>query len=140
MATFLHHIARETADVQRLAKFYEEVLGFHRIDTPDFGREVVWLSLQSVVALHIIRRDQNANLPETPFNTQADTKKLDPQQITSGHHLSFAVSDYDAFVKKLNERGISTFEQIRQGGEIKQVFFFDVDGNGLEVGNWPPPV
>uniref|UniRef100_J3LRB5 Glyoxalase/fosfomycin resistance/dioxygenase domain-containing protein n=1 Tax=Oryza brachyantha TaxID=4533 RepID=J3LRB5_ORYBR len=37
MATLqLNHIARETDDVRRLAAFYEEVLGFERIASPNY--------------------------------------------------------------------------------------------------------
>ncbi|KAH9330664.1 hypothetical protein KI387_002772, partial [Taxus chinensis] len=105
------------------------VLGFHRIETPDFGRdlEVVWLSISPAFSLHVFQRNPNANLPESPFNTQADTTKLDPEQLSRGHHLSFSVSDYDAFVKMLKEKGIPTFEKTQQEGKIKQAFFFDVD-------------
>lgn len=39
MATLqLNHIARETADVRRLAAFYEEALGFERVPSPQLPR------------------------------------------------------------------------------------------------------
>jgi len=134
----LDHVARETTDVQRLAKFYEEVLGFQRIDTPNFGEfEVVWLSsVPPSFSLHIIQRNPNSNLPESPYSAGPDVQK-DPELLRRGHHISLGVSDYDGFVKSLKEKGIPIYEKTQQEGKIKQVFFFDPDGNGLEVGNWP---
>uniref|UniRef100_A0A0C9S579 TSA: Wollemia nobilis Ref_Wollemi_Transcript_21687_1028 transcribed RNA sequence n=1 Tax=Wollemia nobilis TaxID=56998 RepID=A0A0C9S579_9CONI len=129
----LNHVARETSDVQRLAKFYQEVLGFDRIEAPPRDFEVVWLTLPPSFALHIIQRNPDSSLPQSPYNTQAATEKLDPEELQRGHHIAFCVSDFDAFVRGLKEKGIPAYEKTQQGGKLKQVFFFDPDGNGLEV-------
>ncbi|MCO5563846.1 hypothetical protein L7F22_017495 [Adiantum nelumboides] len=135
----LHHIARETDDVQGLVRFYEEVLGFKRMETPSFGEiEVVWLSLPPSFSLHVIQRNPEARLPESPLNAAPDSRK-DPSSLSTGHHLSFCVADFDACIKILKERQIPIYEKSQQNGKIKQAFFFDPDGNGLEIGNWPTP-
>lgn len=135
----LHHIARETNDVQGLVRFYQEVLGFKPIETPSFGAtEVVWLALPPSFSLHIIERNPEARLPESPLNAPADCKK-DPSFLPTAHHLSFCVADYDACVKTLKEMQIPIYEKTQQNGRIKQAFFFDPDGNGLEIGNWSIP-
>ncbi|ONK74325.1 uncharacterized protein A4U43_C03F5080 [Asparagus officinalis] len=135
----LNHIARETADVKRLASFYEEILGFERIETPKFGDfEVIWLKLPPF-ALHLIERDPRSKLPESPYSAPQPVGDIDPKAISRGHHLSFGVSNYEYFVKTLKEKGINTFEKTQPDGKTKQVFFFDPDGNGLEVGSWGAP-
>ncbi|XP_019108068.1 glyoxylase I 4 isoform X3 [Beta vulgaris subsp. vulgaris] len=99
----LNHIARESADVKRLATFYQQILGFEQIESPKFGE----------------------------FE--------DPTNLPRGHHISFSVSNFDEFVLFLKDKGIETFEKTQPDGKTKQVFFFDPDGNGLEVGSWGTP-
>jgi len=133
----LDHVARSTTDVQRLASFYQEVFGFQRTDITNFGFEVAWLStVPPSFSLHIIQKNPNSNLPEIPHSAGPDVKK-DPALLTRSHHFSLGVPDFDGFVKSLKEKGIPFHEVTQQEGKIKQVFFYDPDGNGVEVGNWP---
>ncbi|URE39428.1 cysteine synthase [Musa troglodytarum] len=118
----LHHIARESPDVKRLAAFYQEVLGFERIEAPKFGEfEVIWLRLPPSFSLHLIEKDPRSKLPERP------SAVADPSALPRGHHICFAVSNYEAFVQTLKEKGIKTFEKTQPDGKTKQVFFFDPD-------------
>ncbi|MCL7045212.1 hypothetical protein MKW94_010268 [Papaver nudicaule] len=134
----LHHIARETPDVERLVKFYEEIFGFERIETPDFGAmKVVWLKISPVSSLHLIEKNPEAKLPESPWSTEGGV--TDPKHLPRGHHLCFAVSNYDTVLQTLKDKGIETFEKTQPDGKTKQAFFFDPDGNGLEFGNWEAP-
>ncbi|KAL4579556.1 hypothetical protein LXL04_015707 [Taraxacum kok-saghyz] len=126
-----HHVARETSDVDRLAKFYQEILGLERIQNPKFDFKVIWLKQSPSFYLHLIERDPNAKLPEGPWS--AEGAVADPKNLSRGHHLCFSVSNYDAVVKTLKDKGIETHEKTRPDGKTKQVFFFDPDGNGLEV-------
>ncbi|GAQ85908.1 lactoylglutathione lyase [Klebsormidium nitens] len=133
----LVHIARETDNVDRLVAFYTEILGFKRMDTPTFGPfQVAWLEFPPSQQIHIIQRNPDSKLPESPLNAGPDSRK-DPSALPRGHHLSFRVSDYDAAVKSLKEKGFDVFEKDQQGHTIKQAFFFDPDGNGIEIGSWP---
>ncbi|KAL9240865.1 hypothetical protein vseg_015037 [Gypsophila vaccaria] len=132
----LNHIARESSDVNRLASFYQHILGFEKIDSPNFGEfEVIWLKLPaSSLTLHLIQRNPSNNLPESPYSAVSPVK--DPRSLPRGHHVSFGVSNFDDFVQSLKEEGIETFVKTQPDGKTKQVFFFDPDGNGLEVGSW----
>ncbi|XP_020674512.1 uncharacterized protein LOC110093840 [Dendrobium catenatum] len=133
----LNHIARESPNVKRLAAFYEEVLGFERIETPNFGDfDVIWLRLSPNLSLHLIERDPQSRLPEGPHGSPPEGAVADPRGLPRGHHISFGVSNYDEFVQSLKERGIKNFEKTQPDGKTRQVFFFDPDGNGLEVGSW----
>jgi len=132
----LDHVARATTDVQRLARFYEELFGFQRMDVPNFGFEVVWLgTVPPSITLHIIQKNPNSNLPESPHNSGPDVKK-DLELLPRSNHVCFGVSDYDGLIKSLKEMGVTFYEKTQ--GEIKQVFFCDLDGNALEANtNWP---
>ncbi|KAL8265732.1 hypothetical protein R6Q59_003076 [Mikania micrantha] len=127
----LNHVARESSDVNRLAIFYQDIFGFERIESPDFGLKVIWLTLSPSFSLHLIERDPNTKLPEGPWS--ATDAVADPKNLFRGHHLCFSVSNFDSFVSAIKAKGIQTHERTQPNGKIKQVFFFDPDGNGLEV-------
>ncbi|KAJ1384352.1 Vicinal oxygen chelate [Sesbania bispinosa] len=129
----LNHISRESSDIKRLAKFYQEMFGFEEVESPVFGEfKVVWLRLpSSSLYLHLIERDPTNNLPEGPWS--ATSPVADPSHLPRGHHLCFSVSNFQSFLNTLKDKGIQTFQKSLPNGKIKQVFFFDPDGNGLEV-------
>ncbi|KAK4797833.1 hypothetical protein SAY86_030159 [Trapa natans] len=130
----LNHISRASPDIDRLAKFYIEILGFEQIQSPDFGEfKVIWLSLPSTgIAIHLIERLPGSKLPEDPYSSASPTT-MDPKYLPRGHHLCFSVSNFDVFVQTLKEKGIETFQRALPNGKVRQIFFFDPDGNGLEV-------
>ncbi|KAF7806863.1 lactoylglutathione lyase [Senna tora] len=129
----LNHISRESSDINRLAKFYQEIFGFEEVESPDFGEfKVVWLRLPSAsLFLHLIERNPTTKLPEGPWS--ATSPVADPEHLPRGHHICFSVSNFDSFLHTLKDKGIETFQRSLPNGKIKQVFFFDPDGNGLEV-------
>ncbi|KGN44241.1 uncharacterized protein LOC101211159 [Cucumis sativus] len=133
-AASLAHIARESSNIHRLSQFYKEMFGFEEIESPDFGElKVIWLNLPSAFQLHLIQRDPNSKLPEGPWS--ATSPVADPSHLPRGHHICFSVpiSNFDSVVHALKEKGIQTFEKTLPNGKVKQVFFFDPDGNGLEI-------
>ena len=64
------HLARCTADVPGLARFYCDVLGFRRLERPDFPFAGVWLRSGDVM-LHII----DAPGTGTPAPGQANRRR-----------------------------------------------------------------
>ncbi|XP_062215037.1 uncharacterized protein LOC133915761 isoform X2 [Phragmites australis] len=133
MATLqLNHIARETSDVARLAAFYEAVLGFERVPSHAYsGFQVAWFRLPGTpdVALHLIERDPAAS----PAAVTPGALGVPPAQLPRRHHLAFSIADYDGFLAGPKARGTEVFEKTQPDGHTRQVFFFDPDGNGLEV-------
>ncbi|KAJ3674759.1 hypothetical protein LUZ60_005375 [Juncus effusus] len=128
----LNHIARESSDVNRLASFYQEILGFERIESPDFGDfKVVWVRASPTLSIHIIERDPQSKLPVSPYGAHSSVR--DPKLLRRGHHVCFSVSNFESFVEKLKEKGIENYQTAQPDGKTKQVFFFDPDGNGIEV-------
>ncbi|KAF3325166.1 lactoylglutathione lyase [Carex littledalei] len=128
----LNHLARESSDVKRLASFYQQVLGFEQIESPNFGDfDVIWLRVSPSLSMHIIQRDPQSKLPVGPYAASSSVR--DPKQLPRGHHVSFSVSNFDSVVQKLKEKGIETFQKSQPDGKTKQLFFFDPDGNGIEI-------
>ncbi|XP_044484347.1 lactoylglutathione lyase-like isoform X2 [Mangifera indica] len=131
-AATLNHISRESSDIRRLANFYKEIFGFREIEAPDFGEfKVIWLNLPGAFALHLIERSPVTKLPEGPYS--ATSPVLDASHLPRGHHICFTVDHFDFFVHTLQDKGIQTFQRSLPNRKVKQVFFFDPDGNGLEV-------
>ncbi|KAL6970430.1 hypothetical protein U1Q18_030130 [Sarracenia purpurea var. burkii] len=134
---FLNHVSRESTDINRLAKFYQEIFGFEQIENPKFEFNVIWLKLPPSFFLHLIERNPETKLPEGPWS--ATSAVADPKNLFRGHHICFSVSNFDSFVQTLKEKGIETHQRTQPNGKTKQVFFFDPDGNGLEVASWEDP-
>lgn len=123
----LNHISRESNDINRLAKFYQEVtthhittylsqlkftclefllydfqiFGFEEVESPKFGEfKVVWLRVpSSSLYLHLIERNPSNNLPEGPWSATSPVK--DPSHLPRGHHLCFSVSNFQSFLQTL---------------------------------------
>ncbi|XVF28837.1 hypothetical protein REPUB_Repub15cG0066400 [Reevesia pubescens] len=137
-AASLNHISRESSDIRRLANFYKEIFGFEEIESPDFGEfKVIWLNLPGAFPMHLIERSSVTKLPEGPYS--ATSAVADPSHLPRGHHICFTVSNFDSFVQSLKDKGIETFQRSLPNGKVRQVFFFDPDGNGLEVASREAP-
>ncbi|XP_048333752.2 glyoxylase I 4 [Ziziphus jujuba] len=134
----LNHISRESSNIRRLANFYKEIFGFEEIEAPNFGEfNVIWLNLPSAFSLHLIERNPSTKLPEGPWS--AASPVADPSHLPRGHHICFSVSNFESFVQTLKEKGVETFQRSLPNGKVKQIFFFDPDGNGLEVASRETP-
>ncbi|OMO85721.1 hypothetical protein COLO4_21487 [Corchorus olitorius] len=108
-----------------------EVFGFEEIESPKFEFKVIWLTLPGATPMHLIERSPDTKLPEGPYS--ATSAVADPSHLPRGHHICFNVSNFDSFVQSLKDKGIETFQRTLPNGKVRQVFFFDPDGNGLEV-------
>ncbi|KAB2095271.1 hypothetical protein CXB51_000082 [Gossypium anomalum] len=137
-AACLNHISRESSDIRRLANFYKEIFGFEEIESPDFGEfKVIWLNLPGSFPMHLIERNPLTKLPEGPYSSTAAV--ADPSNLPRGHHICLTVSNFDSFVQSLKDKGIQTFQRSLPNGKVRQIFFFDPDGNGLEVASREAP-
>ncbi|MBA0822714.1 hypothetical protein Goarm_019497 [Gossypium armourianum] len=127
-AACLNHISRESSDIRRLANFYKEIFGFEEIESPDFGEfKVIWLNLPGSFPMHLIERNPLTKLPEGPYSSTAAV--ADPSNLPRGHHICFTVSNFDSFVQSLKDKGIQTFQRSLPNGKVRQIFFFDPDGD-----------
>ena len=63
----------------------------------------------------------------------------DPIGVRRSHHLAFKVEDIAAAEKTLKEHGVVYDSAVVPDTEppVVQLFMFDCDGNGVELGNFP---
>ncbi|KAL0348861.1 UNVERIFIED_CONTAM: hypothetical protein Sangu_1113900 [Sesamum angustifolium] len=82
------------------------------------------------------RTRPSSKLPEGPWSSASAV--ADPKDLPRGHHLCLYVPNFDSVVQNLKEKGIEVNEMTRPDGKARQAFFFDPDGNGLEVTSQSP--
>ena len=115
-ATAINHVSIPAVDVERLSRFYEDVLGLERLPAPNFGFPVAWLKL-GPLQLHLYQ------VAERPPH--------------SNQHLGIEVDDFEAMFLRLRERG--ALEQGRFGGLFVlasgqvQLYFRDPEDNLIEI-------
>lgn len=116
MAPYINHISIGARDLDESARFYSEVFGAEKIDTPNFGYPVQWLRLGDL-QLHLFKRDAKAS---------------------TYHHFAIAVDDFDAVFRATRERKVH--DRDTQGhhlfelpsGQV-QLYIRDPGGNLVEV-------
>lgn len=121
----MNHLAVPTADPERGAEFYCEVLGFKRMPRPAFSFRGAWLMRRETgVMIHLIHDEL--------FQPPADRK------INSrSNHFAMQVEDYDGAVRQLAEHRVPFVEHVLPEYGYRQAFFQDPDGNVIELGEWP---
>ena len=137
----LNHISRETPNLERIVAFYQDVLGFEQIDHPDFGFPVIWLAIPGgSLSVHFIESCSTTRLAEGSHRNAATGELVDksslsslkPSDLRRGHHLAFDIVDVEAVKAMLTEAGIDFCEAGPADSDIRQLFFYDPDGNGIE--------
>jgi catechol 2,3-dioxygenase-like lactoylglutathione lyase family enzyme len=124
----LNHVALPTADPQRGARFYCDVLGFEEMPRPAFPFRGSWLLRRETgVMIHLIH-DETGRALRPP-------QAINPR----GPHVALFVPDYDAAIHGLRGFGIAFVERVLPDYGFRQVFFHDPDGNVIELGEWPAP-
>jgi catechol 2,3-dioxygenase-like lactoylglutathione lyase family enzyme len=115
-AAFINHVSIGAKDLDESARFYAEVFGAERIDTPNFGFPVQWLRLGDL-QLHLFKREA-----EPPVY----------------HHFAIAVDDFDAVFRATRERRLHDPDTMGRhlselpSGQV-QLYIRDPGGNLLEV-------
>ena len=146
----LNHCARETPNVERVTKWYCEMLGFRRLDRPAIPFDGSWLYMPPSTALHIIHtRDDWPRLPEGAGSDARIGELKDgrlgtlrapapPIGVRRSHHLAFRVLDIAAAEAALKAHGVEYGSATVPNTEppVVQLFLFDCDGNGVELGNF----
>ena len=119
-----NHIALPTADAERGARFYCEVLSFRLVPRPAFSFDGRWLYRKEAgVMIHLIH-DENHRPRTEPLNTR-------------GSHFAMQSSDVTRDLQLLADHNVETVERVLPDHGYRQVFFRDPDGNVIEIGEWP---
>ena len=114
------HVNIRTVNLERMVAWYEDVLGLRSGPRPEFPVPGAWLYLAETCVIHLIEAD-----PPPTLYTEGESLRME--------HIAFRAEDMDAFVSKLEERGIAyklfPFEAL----DIVLVFLRDPDGNRIHV-------
>jgi glyoxylase I family protein len=122
----MNHVALPSANPERSAQFYRDVLGFTITSRPSFSFRGAWLHRRDVgVMIHLIHDAEFQPRREDAINTR-------------GTHVAMHVDDYDAAIAALRNFGVELVERKLPDYGYRQAFFRDPDGNVLELGEWPP--
>ena len=121
-ATELDHIAIYVRDLDKSAKFYEDVFEFKRIHDPFQDGRHVWFRIGAHDQLHVVA---------------GETER---RQRAINDHLSFRVASVPEFMKRLDAmhipyRGIRDEKVVptQRADGVKQIYFQDPDGYWIEV-------
>ena len=113
---YVNHISIGAKDLDESARFYSEVFGAEKIDTPNFGYPVQWLRLGDL-QLHLFQR-----------STEPPTY----------HHFAIGVADFEAVYRATRERRLH--DRQTQGNHLfelpsgqVQLYIRDPGGNLVEV-------
>ncbi len=102
-----------------LRDFYCDVVGLNVGDRPPFNTHGYWLYAGSDPVLHLseaLPGDVRATHMSTTFD-----------------HAAFTCTDFDAMVAKLQHANIRHTVQTVPGTTVRQIFFSDPAGNGVEL-------
>ena len=156
-----NHIALPSANPQRGAEFYCQVLGFRVVPRPAFSFDGRWLyRAEAGVMIHLIKADNgsqshsdNGSQSDSDNGSQSDSDNGSQNEHnhdiaqrcpsvgpinTRGHHFAMQSSDVTRDLRMLAAHGVETIERILPDHGYRQVFFRDPDGNVVEIGEWPP--
>jgi glyoxylase I family protein len=123
----IEHMAIAAKDTARLARWYCDTLGFHVVVDGGQGSWFVGPPEGDAV-VEIIRAN--------------DAQRHERQRNDPGwSHLAFTVTDFDATIRMLREKGVTfTGEPTGGMGEQRLAFFLDMDGNVLQIVDRPKPL
>lgn len=113
---YLDHVNIRTGALDRLVRFYCDIIGLTEGPRPDFPFNGSWLYCGDQAAVHLIEVD------ETP---KAETPSLE--------HFAFMGTDRTAFVGRLEAADYPFKSVFVPGTKIEQIRLQDPDGNRLHV-------
>jgi catechol 2,3-dioxygenase-like lactoylglutathione lyase family enzyme len=126
----LHHVNLATENVERMDAFYRQVLGLRREEdglpklekNKGYAGDVAFVT-DGAIQTHLAQRDVLAG-----FNSG---HVVNP--VARGH-IAYRTDDLDAFKAHLRDQGIpfSDWDNAAVAG-WSQIFFYDPDGNVIEV-------
>lgn len=124
MIEAVQHVAVMTTDIERAAKFYTEVVGFHevaRLETTHSGT-IIFLSLEG------------GGTQLELFGGGARRAPSEGPDPVGYPHIALRVDDVDAECERLKSHGVEfTLEPMTSDSRFRLAFFRDPDGNPIEL-------
>lgn len=134
LASF-NHIAREVLSLEKSRVFYVEILGFRETVRPPFDCEGYWLWGYGL-SLHLVM----TSCPEERKEIKRNRIKHFTKSLPRVDHIAFVTNDLQAIKSNLDKHKVFYKEECPKDTGIRQIFFFDPDGNVIEVSNCAPPI
>ncbi|KAL4420681.1 hypothetical protein ABPG75_010337 [Micractinium tetrahymenae] len=130
----VNHVAIGANNVDAIARFYTKVLGFRAIPRPNIGFPGYWLKGCGIM-IHVIQNDPT--VPRT-FDDWKDEYSSEPEAwfIRRGSHLALEVEDFEEAERMLRRHGVEYSRHVLPDADMRQLFFYDPEGNGVEVGSY----
>ena len=108
----LHHVSVNVRNLEDAGKFYQEKLGFEKVERPELPNPGMWLQMGDH-QLHLIH--------------------VDNHQAPKGQHFALQVENIDSARTELINRGVKMSEISKQPNGNRQCFFFDPSDNMIEL-------
>ncbi len=112
----LDHYNIFTGDLERSVRFYEDVLGLHNGQRPDFGIPGAWLYCGEKAVVHLV-----------------GVKHSEKSGSGAVDHVAFRATDFEGMKANLQQRGIAFSEMAVPGFNVRQLFVHDPDGVKVEL-------
>ncbi len=141
----IHHVAISTPDIDRLAAFYTDVIGFTPVmstawtDRPLVDRMIGGYDRSA--ARQVMLQAGNAHLELFEYTSPAPTL-ADPDRTPADHgytHFCLDVVDIDAEYERLAANGVTfnsappTVEEMGGAPRLRAIYGRDPDGNIIEL-------
>jgi len=111
-----HHISIKTENFREMKQFYTEVLGFRQVGCFE-GRDIVFLDIGGTT-IELTGSDE-------PVEVVAPSGGI--------VHMAYETDDVDAAYKELVDQGVAFFVEPKTFRDARIAFFYDPDGNQLEL-------
>ena len=108
----VHHVSLNVSNLDACTRFYVDVLGLEILPRPDLGFPGLWVRAGEQ-EIHLLQRDD--------------------WEAPAGQHFAFRVSDLEAAIQELAERGVEVKGPFEIPETGRQVFFYDPAGNMIEL-------
>lgn len=112
----LNHINLMTNDMDRLIRFYGDVIGFKPGYRPPFSINGTWLYLGENALIHLVETDEACRNDDPAVN-----------------HFAFTGQGLADFLEHLRSHNVAYNVLVAPEIDLRQVVMFDPDGNMFEV-------
>lgn len=128
VVTGIEHFAIAAKNTEALANFYVNTLGF----------SVAYRNAKTPPTFFIKPAQAGAMIEIVPANEKPASRR---EMFDAGLvHVALSVSNLDATMKELAAKGIAFEGDIKVSGDVKAVFFRDIEGNILHLIERPTPL
>ena len=113
------YAAMPTPDLDRLRRFYEDVLGLEKGYRPNFAFPGAWMYSEGKPVVHLV-----------DISPTDEAQKPDSGVV---HHVAFISRDFAGMTQRLKSKGMTFDSRQVPGGDLWQIFVDDPNGVMIEL-------